>query len=184
MKLQESTDEVRFMLDITVTSKGIEKLLSNLNHHEAAGPDQIKPIILTNLSTPLSPILKHLFQQSLDSGTLPPIWKDANVTHVYKKGERSNPGNYRPISLTCILGKTLEHIVASSVTKHLSKLNIFYELQHGFREKRSYDSQLHRCPFTDSNISNIEAVQRKAGILVKHDYGQTSSATEMVRSLH
>ena len=40
------------MQDITVTSKGIEKLLSNLNPHKAAGPDQIKPIILKNLSTP------------------------------------------------------------------------------------------------------------------------------------
>ena len=44
MKLQESTDADRSMLDITVTSKGIEKLLSNLNPHKAAGPDQIKPI--------------------------------------------------------------------------------------------------------------------------------------------
>ena len=74
------------MLDITVTSKGIEKLLSNLNPHKAAGPNQIKPIILKNLSTPLSPILKHLFQKSLASGTLPPIWKDANMAPVYKKG--------------------------------------------------------------------------------------------------
>ena len=46
MKLQESTDADRSMLDITVTSKGIEKLLSNLNPHKAAGPDQIKPIII------------------------------------------------------------------------------------------------------------------------------------------
>ena len=83
-----------------------------------------------------------LFQKSLDSGTVPPIWKDANVAPAYKKGERSNPANYRPISLTCILCKTLEHIVASSITKHLSKLNIFYELQHGFRVKRSCESQL------------------------------------------
>ena len=78
----------------------------------------------------------------IDSGTLPPLWKDANVVPVYKKGERSNPANYRPISLTCILCKTLEHIVASSITKHLSKLNISYELQHSFREKRSCESQL------------------------------------------
>ena len=60
MKLQESTDVDRFMLDITVTSKGMKKLLSNLNPHKAAGPDQIKRIIRKNLSTPLSPILKHL----------------------------------------------------------------------------------------------------------------------------
>jgi len=58
MKLQESTDADRSMLDITVTSKGIE---NNLNTHKAAGLDQIKPIILQNLSTPLSHILKHLF---------------------------------------------------------------------------------------------------------------------------
>ena len=45
MKLQESTDADRSMLDITVTSNGIEKLLSNLNPHEDTGPDQIKPII-------------------------------------------------------------------------------------------------------------------------------------------
>ena len=74
MKRQESTDADRSMLDITVTSKGIE---NNLKHHKAAGPDQIKPITLQNLSTPLSPILKYLFQKSLDSGTFPPIWKDA-----------------------------------------------------------------------------------------------------------
>ena len=100
MKLQESTDADRSMLDITVTSKGIEKLLYNLNPHKAAGPDKIKPIILKYLSTPLSIllkkykrikkhpvficsvladqtplslVLKHLFQKSLDSGTLPPI---------------------------------------------------------------------------------------------------------------
>ena len=77
MKRQESTDADRSMLDITVTSRGIE---NNLNPHKAAGPDQIKLIIRNNLSTPLSPILKHLFQKSLDSGTFPPIWKDASVS--------------------------------------------------------------------------------------------------------
>ena len=83
-KLQESTDADRSMLDITVTFKGIEKLLSNLNPHKAEGPHQIKPIIPNSLWTPLSPILKHLFQKSLDSGTLPPIWKDATVGPVTK----------------------------------------------------------------------------------------------------
>ena len=99
MKLQESTDADISMLDITVTSTGIEKLLSNLKPHKVAGLDQIKPIILKKRSTQLSSILKHLFQKSLNTGTLPPIWKDANVAPVYKKGERSNHDNYRPISL-------------------------------------------------------------------------------------
>ena len=55
MKLQERIDAARYMLDITVTFKGIEKLLSNLNPHKAAGPDQIKPIdpTITNPKTSL-----------------------------------------------------------------------------------------------------------------------------------
>ena len=53
MELQERTDADRSMLDITVTSKGIEKLISNLNPHKAADLDQIKPVIIKNLTTPL-----------------------------------------------------------------------------------------------------------------------------------
>ena len=47
-----------------------------------------------------------------------------------------------PISLTCVLCKILEHIVASSLVKHFTELDIFYEMQHGFREKRSCEMQL------------------------------------------
>ena len=50
--------------------------------------------------------------------------------------------NYRPISLTCILCKTVEHIVASTLTKHFNQHCIFYDLQHGFRERRSCETQL------------------------------------------
>ena len=73
---------------------------------------------------------------------MPKAWKDANVAPVFKIGDKSNASNYRPISLTCILCKTLEHIIASSIVKHLKELGIFYELQHGFREKRSCETQL------------------------------------------
>ena len=49
-----------------------------------------------------------------------------------KKGEESEPSNYRPISLTCVLCKIFEHSVASSLAKHFTELDIFYEMQHGF----------------------------------------------------
>ena len=61
---------------------------------------------------------------------------------IFKKGDKSDLANYRPISLTCVLCKVLEHIVASNLTKHLANSNILFELQHGFREKRSCETQL------------------------------------------
>ena len=50
--------------------------------------------------------------------------------------------NYRPISLTSILCKVLEHIVATNVVSHMDKHNLLYDLQHGFRSKRSCETQL------------------------------------------
>ena len=63
------------------------------------------------------------------------------VPHCLKR-DKADPSNYRPISLTCVLCKVPEHIVASSLSKHFTELNILYELQHGFRERRSCETQL------------------------------------------
>ena len=81
-------------------------------------------------------------ERSVETGKLPSIWKQASVTPIFKKGEKLKPFSYRPLSLTCILCKTLEHIVASSIVKHFDQQHIFFELQHGFREKRSCETQL------------------------------------------
>ena len=79
--------------------------------------------------------------RSRDSGKLPHIWKEANVSPIFKTGDKSDPANYRPIPLTCVLCKVLEHIVASNLTEHLDNSNILFELQHGFKEKRSCETQ-------------------------------------------
>ena len=61
---------------------------------------------------------------------------------LFSKRVTSQNPNYRPISLTCVLCKVLGHIVASSLAKHFTDLNILYKLQHRFREKRSCETQL------------------------------------------
>ena len=121
------------MPQIQISVKGIEKLLKSLNPHKAAGPDRFKPIVLQTLHAELAPMLQVIFQKSLYSGKLLHIWKEANVSPIFKKGDKSDP-NYRPIFLICVLCKVLEHIVASNLTKHLANFNILFELQHGFRE--------------------------------------------------
>ena len=126
------------MPQIQISVKGIEKL----NSQEAAGPDQFKLIVLQTLHTELAPILQVTFQKSLDSGKLPHVWKEANVSPIFKKGDKSDAAKYRPISLTCALCKVLEHIVASNLTKHFANSNILFELPHRFREKRSCETQL------------------------------------------
>ena len=127
---------------ISITNAGVLALLSNLKIHKASGPDKIPASLLKNLATSLAPALTMIFKASLSQSSLPPEWKIANIVPIFKKGNRNNPGNYRPVSLTCICSKLLEHIVYSHIFSHLSKYNILTEEQHGFRQFRSCETQL------------------------------------------
>ena len=72
--------------------------------------------MLKELSDVLSQPLAALFQKSLDHAIVPEDWKKARVTPLYKKGDKYLPSNYRPISLTCVTCKVMEHIVTSQMT--------------------------------------------------------------------
>lgn len=130
------------MPDISINENGILKLLSNLKIDKAAGPDDIKPLVLKELRNEITPVIKAIFEKSLETSQLPKDWTTARVSPLFKKGDKSDPANYRPISLTCILCKVMEHIVASNLAQHLNRHDILYELQHGFRGKRSCETQL------------------------------------------
>ena len=86
-------------------------------------------------------ILQVIFQQSLDSGRVSKDWNTAYIFPLFKKGDTSLASNYRPISLTSIC-KVLEHIVTKNVVSHMDQYKLLYDLQHGFRSKRSYETQL------------------------------------------
>ena len=130
------------MQDICITKLGVYNILSQLDPHKAEGPDGIPACVLKELAFDLAPIFTHLYQQSLNTGTLPEEWKSAFITPVFKKGKRSDPLNYRPISLTSIVCKIFEHIVASQVTNHLETNNILCNNQFEFRTGHSCESQL------------------------------------------
>ena len=134
--------KVPIMPDIVITERGVEKLLSELNPQKAAGPDRIPTRLLKMMSLEISPALTKLFQMSLNTGEIPKIWKHAIVQPIFKKGDRAAAQNYRPISLTCVCCKLLEHIIRSAITKHLESNKILNEAQHGFRKKRSCETQL------------------------------------------
>ena len=129
-------------MEITVSTNGIAKLLKDLNSHKAVGPDQIKLLVLQKLRDVIAPILQVIFQRSLNTGRVPKDWSTAFVYPLFKKGDTSPASNYGPISLTSILCKVLEHVVTSNIVSHMDKYNLLYDLQHGFRSKRSCETQL------------------------------------------
>ena len=83
-----------------------------------------------------------LYQASLDQGTVPQDWKEADIVPLFKKGDRSRAENYRPISLTSLSCKLLEHVVHSNIMTHFDNFDVLDDAQHGFRKKRSCISQL------------------------------------------
>ena len=95
-----------------------------------------------------------LYTKSLDTGEVPADWRTANVSPVYKKGLKSAAENYRPISLTSVCCKILEHIIARNIMQHAEKNNILYPLQHGFRKGRSCETQL--IEFVDDISKNLQ----------------------------
>ena len=129
------------MPEIHVSDEGIFKLMSSLNVNKASGPDHIPSRILKIAAKPLSRCLALLFHRSLASATLPQDWCTANITPGFKKGERFKAANFRPVSLTYICSKLMEHIIVSQVRDHFDAYSIFSDYQHRFRSKRSCETQ-------------------------------------------
>ena len=83
-----------------------------------------------------------LFQKSLDTGEIPEESSLANICPLYKKGDRALVCNYRPVSLTCVPCKLLEHIVCSNIMTHLDENKLLSDRQHAFRKRHSCETQL------------------------------------------
>lgn len=122
---------------IKINERLVKKILDNLKVDKAPGPDEIPPIVLKKCSPELAPILSKLFRLSFFSSTFPNSWKDANIHPIPKKGDHTNPLNYRPISLTSTLGKTFETLLNSQILEHLEKHHLIHDRQYGFRQGRS-----------------------------------------------
>ena len=130
------------MPDIHITTAGVEKLLKNLKVNKASGPDNIPARVLKECASSVAPIFQKIYQKSVTTGILPQDWLKANVSPIFKKGDRSLPINYRPVSLTCIACKQLEHILYTNIIHHFEDHLILNDKQHGFRSGRSCETQL------------------------------------------
>ena len=118
------------------------KLLRGINRHKATGPDEIPGRLPKTLSDEVVDIICLIFQASLDQGRIATAWKQAYISLIFKKGDRHTLSTYRPVSLTSVCCKILEHIVHSHVMGYLDQNKLNSDAQHRFRKKRSCESQL------------------------------------------
>ena len=142
---------------ITATSHGVLNLLLDLDPTKGPGPDNLPPALLKFLSPYIYITITDIFNHSLRCCKVPVDWKTAYVIPVHKKGDRSVALNYRPISLTSILCKTLEHIIAHNIHSYFDRHKLLFIHQHGFRPGHGCDTQLLNTvtDFIDSYDSSI-----------------------------
>ena len=135
-------DNELYLTNIVLSEKIIIEAIHELSTSSAAGPDGIPSSLLVNCATELAPLLLIVFTHSLSSGVVPPSFKLAAITPVFKSGDRTTPSNYRPISLTSVFSKVLERIIRKQVSSFIYKKGYLNSTQHGFRNGRSCLSAL------------------------------------------
>ena len=130
------------LLTCSIEKSDMEKALACLNQNKSPGPDNIHPHFLKNTSKSLAEPLFILFNKTMSEGIIPDDWKSAEVRPIFKKGDKSHPGNYRPVSLTSVVCKVMEGFVKKSLYNHLIDNNLLCNQQFGFVSKRNTITQL------------------------------------------
>ena len=126
----------------TITIQDMVSALNNLNSNKSPGPDNIHPKFLKSSSKSLAKPLTLLFNKTLSEGCIPDEWKLAEVRPIYKKGDKTQPGNYRPVSLTSVICKVMESFIKKSLNSHLINNNLLSCNQFGFVSGRNTITQL------------------------------------------
>ena len=125
-----------------ITETKVEKAINALNPSKSQGPDNFHPKFLKETKDQITKPLKIIYEKSLNEGKIPDVWKQANVSAIFKQGERQQPGNYRPISLTSVPGKMMEKIIRDAIVQHMERNDLFSPHQHGFIKGKSCTTQL------------------------------------------
>nr|XP_047132600.1 uncharacterized protein LOC124811285 [Hydra vulgaris] len=94
----------------------IQKHLSNLNMYKSVGPDNVYPKVLKECSESLSSSLAIIFVESFITGSIPKLWSCANVVPLFKKENKLDPTNYRPVSLTSIVDRTQRVVIGEYIS--------------------------------------------------------------------
>ena len=123
--------------NIMVTVDEVRLIVTTLDINKASGPDYLTGRLCC---WTIAPSLTVLFNSALSSGVVPDFWKLANIIPVFKKGDKCQCSNYRPVSLLCIVSKVLERIILNNIYNSL--LPFITSAQHRFLRGRSVSTQV------------------------------------------
>jgi Reverse transcriptase (RNA-dependent DNA polymerase) len=147
----------------------VQKHIKQLKTGSASGPDGLPAVFYKNTASIISYPLSVLFKLSLQTADIPPFWKLASVTPIFKKGSPSDPSNYRPIFLTCISSKLIEAGIKYHLLAHTKISGALRNSQHGFMTSKSTTTRLLECNL-DWNLARPRS--RKAVDVIYLDFAK------------
>ena len=152
-------DQNNMLSNINITLSDVYEKLIHLKADKAPGPDGLVPRFLIEAASSVCIPLWLIFRKSLQDSVLPKLWKCSNLTPIFKKGDKSCPVNYRPVSLTSQVCKILESIVKDNIIARLDRFDLIRASQHGFTSGRSCLTSLFEVfEFVLHSVDNGHAV--------------------------
>ena len=171
-----TSQEYPDMPEINIEAVHVRAEINKLDTSKSTGPDEIPALLLKRFCDLFVPILVIIYRKSYHEGKVPTHMKKANISPIFKAGDRTDPSNYRPVSITPIIAKIFERIIKESIEQHVANNYILSEFQHGFRRNRSTSTNLIQFMNDLANYANesksisiVYTDLRKAFDCVPHD---------------
>jgi ribonuclease P/MRP protein subunit RPP40 len=154
----------------------VAKIIKSFKKNKSPGVDEITSTYALKICEIIAGPLSSIFNRSFQHNEIPSDWKKGNVIPIFKKGSKKLVENYRPVSLTCFFGKTMEKIIKNYLETFLIDKNYIKASQHGFSKGKScttnliiYQDSVLGMLDEDSSVDVIYFDLQKAFDKVPHD---------------
>ena len=137
----------------TINNAVTLQYLSNLKPSNSCGHDDISSAILKSISNEISDCITLIINQSIVTGSFPENLKLAKVVPIFKKDDKSQIKNYRPISVLPVISKIFENVMHTQLIEYFTDNNLLSSQQYGFRSNRS--TELAALELMDRNIHHM-----------------------------